>query len=62
LKILVGESGSRRHRNKVKDIYEEKKEDWNYCIEGVTIDKDKMRIIISFEEGIIPIITVMWIK
>jgi hypothetical protein len=61
LDILEGKYGRRRHRNKVKDSFEEGKEDWKYCIEGVNPDKKKMRIIISFEENLIPIITVMWI-
>lgn len=62
LDILEGKRGRGRHRNKSKDSYEDGKEDWKYCIEGVNPDKKKMRIIISFEEDLIPIITVMWIE
>ena len=61
LDILEGKRNRNRYRNKVKDKYEEGKEDWNYCIEGQNLDKQKIRIIISFEAGLIPIITVMWI-
>jgi hypothetical protein len=61
LDILEGKSRRNRHRNKNKDKYEEGREDWNYCIEGQNLDKKKIRIIISFESNMIPIITVMWI-
>ena len=61
LDILEGLKGRKRHRNKVKDSYSEENEDWSYCIEGVNPDDKKIRVIISFEQGIIPIITVMWI-
>lgn len=62
LDILEGKHGRGRHRNKQKDSYEDGKKDWKYCIEGINPDKKKMRIIISFEEDLIPIITVMWIE
>ncbi len=62
LNILEGRTGYRRHRNKAKDGHEDQKEEWKYCIEGINPDKKKMRIIISFEDGLIPIITVMWIN
>ena len=61
LNVLENINGYKRRRNKSKDKYEENRQDWNYCIEGATSDNDKMRIIISFEDGILPIITVMWI-
>jgi hypothetical protein len=61
LDLLEGKKGRRRHRNKLKDKYESGREDWNYCIEGVNIDDKPIRIIISFEYGLLPIITVMWI-
>ena len=61
LDILEGKPKRNRHRNKVKDKYEEGRDDWNYCIEGQNLDKKKIRIIVSFEEDLIPIITVMWI-
>ena len=62
LDILEGKRNRNRHRNKRKNKYEIGNEDWNYCIEGNNLDKKKMRIIISFENGLIPIITVMWIE
>ncbi len=61
LDILEGKKNRNRHRNKMKDKFEAKREDWNYCIEGQNLDKNKIRIIISFEDNMIPIITVMWI-
>lgn len=61
LDILEGKPGHRRHRNKIKDSYEERKKGWKYCVEGMNPDKRKIRIIISFEEVLVPIITVMWI-
>lgn len=61
LNILEGKQQYKRRRNKSKDKYEEGYNDWNYCIEGSNLDEKKIRIIISFEDGLIPIITVMWI-
>lgn len=61
LDVLEGKKGRKRHRNKKKDKYENGREDWNYCIEGVSFDDKPIRIIISFEYGLLPIITVMWI-
>ena len=60
--ILEGKKGRKRRRNKSKDKYEEGNQDWNYCIEGENPDGNKIRIIISFEDGVLPIITVMWIN
>ena len=62
LDILEGKAKRDRHRNKTKDKYEQGKNDWNYCVEGQNLDKKKIRVIISFEEDMIPIITVMWIQ
>lgn len=62
LDILEGKKNRNRKRNKDKDKFVIGKEDWNYCIEGQNLDKKKIRIIISFEDDMIPIITVMWIK
>lgn len=61
LNILVDKNKRNRHRNKKKDKYEEGREDWNYCVEGQNLLKKSIRIIISFEDDMIPIITVMWI-
>lgn len=59
LNILENEKGRRRKRNKRKDKYERGKEDWNYCIEGLDIDGEKVRIIVSFNEEFLLIITVI---
>jgi hypothetical protein len=32
-------------------------EDWKYCIEGQDIDRNKLRIIITFTDDLMPIIT-----
>jgi hypothetical protein len=61
LDILQGRHRCNRHRNKKKEKFEAGSKDWNYCVEGQNLDKKKIRIIISFESNIIPIITVMWI-
>ena len=62
LDILEGKIGRKRRRNKSKDKYEEGKQDWNYCVEGINLDGYTIRITVSFENGIIPIITVMWMN
>jgi hypothetical protein len=61
LDILEGKYKRNRHRNKAKDKYEDGFEDWNYCIEGENLDGAKIRIIVSIKDGLVPIITVMWI-
>lgn len=59
LDILEGKPRRRRKRNRAKDKYEEGRQDWNYCIEGETLDAERIRIIISFNEDLMPIITVI---
>lgn len=59
LDILEGKKGRKRKRNKSKDKYEEGFLDWNYCIEGCNLEGIKIRIIVSFEEKLMPIITVI---
>ena len=61
LKILEGLEGTKRKRNKKKDSFQKDEEDWNYCIEGVDSNNKKIRIILSFTEKQMPIITVMWV-
>lgn len=61
LDILEGKKGSKRKRNKAKDSFKAGEEDWNYCIEGVNSDDAKIRIILTFSEKLMPIITVMWV-
>lgn len=62
LNILEGKSGFFRKRNKYKDKFEVGRSEWNYCIEGQNLEKERIRIIISFKNKIMPIITVMWIE
>ncbi|MCW8409784.1 DUF4258 domain-containing protein [Legionella sp. PATHC035] len=68
LNILEGKPGYERKRNKKKDSYDElqdlndQPQDWKYCIEGKDIDGKKVRIIISFTEDLMPIITVINIR
>jgi hypothetical protein len=59
LDILEAKPGKKRRRNKNKDSYEESRLDWNYCIEGVDLEGERIRIIISFDEALMPIITVI---
>lgn len=59
LNILERKPGSRTKRNKRKDKYEKGHQDWNYCIEGINHDDIKIRIIFSFNENLMPIITVI---
>ena len=61
LDILEGKAGSKRRRNKSKDTYESGALDWSYCIEGADVNQKKIRIIVTFEDKLMPIITVMWI-
>jgi len=59
LDILEGKLGKKTKRNKSKDTHEDGRQDWNYCIEGEGIDSDNIRIIISFTDDLMPIITVI---
>ena len=62
LAVLQNQFGCKRYRNKRKDRYDDQWENWVYCIEGCTSDDKKMRIILTFTEEMMPIITVMWVK
>lgn len=60
LDILENKKNRKRNRNKKKDIYEEGYADWKYCIEGMDLDEEnKIRVIISFDESYLLIITVI---
>lgn len=59
LDILEGKKGRNRKHNKIKDQYITGYQDWNYCIEGTDVDGKKIRIIVSFMEDLVPIITVI---
>lgn len=58
LRILKNEKGFGRKRNKEKDKIDDVYNEWNYCVEGKTVDQ-KIRIIVSFDEDSMPIITVI---
>lgn len=62
LNVLSGKKGYGRKRNKKKDSYEqhffsEFIQDWKYCIEGCDVDGEPLRIIITFNDDLMPIIT-----
>ena len=62
LDILEGVQGTQRCRNKKKDIFLRGQKDWNYCIEGLDSNLKAIRIILSFSEKQMLIITVMWVN
>lgn len=49
------------HENK-KDSYHEEYSEWNYSIRGKTIDKRPLRIIVSFDNSNMLVITVIHLK
>lgn len=57
--ILNGERGYKRRRNKKKDKYELRHDNWNYCIEGCNLDNEEIRVIISFKQRWLVVITVI---
>jgi len=59
LDILENKENRTRKRNKRKDTYTSGYKDWNYCIEGASLDEDKIRIIVSFDEQLMLVITVI---
>lgn len=60
LDILENKGNRKRKRNKKKDEYEDGFIDWKYCIEGLDLDEEtKIRIIISFDESNLLVITVI---
>lgn len=59
LNILENKNKGKRKRNKSKDTYISGYQDWNYCIEGNDLDGKKIRIIISFDNNLLLIITVI---
>jgi len=56
-------TGPTRRWNKKKDTFESSFIDaapaWRYCIEGTTRDKEDVRIILTFTDDFMPIITVI---
>ena len=64
IRLLSGEKNYGRKRNKQKDAYENPSiidvaQDWKYCIEGHDIDGINLRVIITFSDDFMPIITVI---
>ncbi|MDX2345570.1 MAG: DUF4258 domain-containing protein [Legionella sp.] len=64
VRLLSGEKSYGRKRNKKKDTYENPSisdlaQDWKYCIEGHDIDGISLRVIITFSDDLMPIITVI---
>lgn len=61
--MLKGQNGYTRQWNKRKDTFEIQEYNqaakWRYCIEGTTLDGDKIRVIITFDLDLMPIITVI---
>ncbi|MFA6303669.1 MAG: hypothetical protein WC627_11150 [Legionella sp.] len=40
-------------------MYNEQAQDWKYCFEGKNVDGKKIRIILTFTDDMMPIITVI---
>lgn len=59
LDILENKSKRQRRRNKSKDVFLPGYKDWNYWIEGNDLDGKKIRIIISFDDELMLVITVI---
>jgi len=59
LDILENKPRRKRKRNKRKDVLLSGYSDWNYCIEGNDLDSGKIRIIISFDDELMLVITVI---
>jgi len=50
------------HREKKKDKFDEHYQAWNYAIKGKTIDRDELRVIVSFDENGMLIITAIKLR
>lgn len=61
LDILQNKRNTKRKRNKKKDTFRENNKTWNYCIEGNDSNNEIIRIILSFDDNLMLIITVMWV-
>src|SRR5689334_8013724 len=59
LDILENKLNRKRKRNKSKDVFLPSYSDWNYCIEGNDLDGKKIRTIISFDDELMLVITVI---
>ena len=47
------------HHEKRKDVFDEQFNEWNYAIAGKTVDKRRLRVVISFDKNNMLIITVI---
>lgn len=59
LDILENKPNRNRKRNSKKDSFHKDHHQWNYCIEGSTLDDENIRIIVSFDVKFLLIITVI---
>lgn len=59
LHILENKKGRKRKRNKAKDRYTVGYKDWCYCIEGRDLCGGKIRIVLTFDESLMLIVTVI---
>ena len=50
------------YHEKKKDVFDEAFNSWNYSIKGKTLDKRTLRVVISFDENNMLIITVIDLK
>lgn len=48
-----------RLHEKAKDAYQERYKNWNYAIRGKTVDDRELRVVVSFEENGLWIITLI---
>lgn len=62
LDILECKRNRQTTRNKKKDIYIPGRQDWNYCVEGKDLSNKKLRIIFSFENDGLIVITLIRIE
>src|SRR3990167_3951325 len=62
INILSGRLSKKRKRNKRKDKYITEYREWNYCIEAIDTNENKIRIIFSFLEENMVVITVIRIN
>lgn len=50
------------HQEKKKDKYDEQHSVWNYAMRGKTVDKRELRVIVSFDESGMLIITAIELR
>lgn len=62
LDILEREPGRLTSRNKARERYETAHKQWNDCFEGYDYESTRIRVIVSFCENLLVIITVIRLK